>query len=162
MKIFFIRIFVLAFFFFLSPIFIYGQTEVITPQHKSIVNPNGRFLFGQISEMRRDQYMLDTRIGRLWQIVADSTGGISLSPILYQLLNGKLDITPEKTKSKSYKTVDGRFQFGQISKMRRDQYMLDTFSGRIWQIVKDKNELIILSPVPYWLLNGKYDIIPEK
>jgi hypothetical protein len=29
----------------------------------------GRYVFGQISPMRRDQYMLDTQTGRLWQIV---------------------------------------------------------------------------------------------
>jgi hypothetical protein len=31
--------------------------------------PGGRFAFGQISDFRRDQYLLDTQTGRLWQIV---------------------------------------------------------------------------------------------
>jgi len=139
----------------------YGQTEVITPQHKSIMTDNGRFIFMQISEMRRDQYMLDTKLGRLWQVVADSSESISFSPILYRLLSGKYDITPEILNDKSLKYENGRFIFGQISKMRRDQYMLDTYSGRTWQIVADKNDLISLSPVPYYLIKGKYDIIPE-
>lgn len=30
---------------------------------------SGRFVFGQISDYRRDQYMLDTQTGRLWKIV---------------------------------------------------------------------------------------------
>jgi len=122
---------------------------------------NGRFIFMQISEMRRDQYMLDTKLGRLWQVVADSSESISFSPILYRLLSGKYDITPEILNDKSLKYENGRFIFGQISKMRRDQYMLDTYSGRTWQIVADKNDLISLSPVPYYLIKGKYDIIPE-
>ena len=28
--------------------------------------PGGRYVFGQISESRRDQYLLDTQTGRLW------------------------------------------------------------------------------------------------
>lgn len=32
-------------------------------------SPGGRYVFGQISQARRDQYMLDTQTGRLWQIV---------------------------------------------------------------------------------------------
>ncbi len=31
--------------------------------------PGGRYVFGQISALRRDQYMLDTQTGRLWQFV---------------------------------------------------------------------------------------------
>lgn len=37
----------------------------------------------------------------------------------------------------------GRYVFGQISAMRRDQYLLDTQTGRVWQLVcaeKDKND----------------------
>jgi hypothetical protein len=32
----------------------------------------GRYVFGQISPARRDQYMLDTQTGRLWQIVTST------------------------------------------------------------------------------------------
>lgn len=38
----------------------------------------GRFVFGQINGLARDQYMLDTQSGRLWQIVcvkADESDG---------------------------------------------------------------------------------------
>jgi hypothetical protein len=31
--------------------------------------PGGRYAFGQISRLGRDQYMLDTQTGRLWQLV---------------------------------------------------------------------------------------------
>lgn len=34
-----------------------------------LASPGGRYVFGQISPARRDQYMLDTQTGRLWQIV---------------------------------------------------------------------------------------------
>ena len=40
--------------------------EVKVPQQKMLSSPVGRFVFGQISEFRRDQFMLDTQTGRLW------------------------------------------------------------------------------------------------
>ncbi len=52
-------------------------------------NSNGRYVFGQISSFRRDQFMLDTHTGRLWEIVT-ITGKSSedsiqvLRPIWYQ------------------------------------------------------------------------------
>jgi len=139
----------------------YGQTEVSPLQHKSLISQNGRFIFAQISEMRRDQYMLDTKLGRLWQVVIDSSESISFYPILYTLLNGNYAITPEILPNKTLKYENGRFIFGQISEMRRDQYMLDTYSGRTWQIVVDKDGLKSLSPIPYYLIKGNYDFVPN-
>lgn len=48
--------------------------KVQPPANKLLASENGRYVFGQISEMRRDQYMLDTRTGKLWKIVAASIG----------------------------------------------------------------------------------------
>lgn len=42
--------------------------EVKPPQQKILSSSGGRFVFGQISDFRRDQFMLDTQTGRLWQI----------------------------------------------------------------------------------------------
>jgi len=47
--------------------------------------PGGRFVFGQISSARADQYMLDTATGRLWEMVQSKDGVRSLSPVHYQL-----------------------------------------------------------------------------
>lgn len=30
---------------------------------------NGRYVFGQLGAMRADQYMLDTKTGRVWQLI---------------------------------------------------------------------------------------------
>jgi hypothetical protein len=55
--------------------------------HQSVLaSANGRYVFGQISEMRRDQFMLDTQTGRLWQLMLVSTneeGGNELMPVPY-------------------------------------------------------------------------------
>lgn len=45
---------------------------LVAPQSSS--NGDGRFVFGQISDFRADQYMLDTKTGRLWKIVLRSDG----------------------------------------------------------------------------------------
>lgn len=79
--------------------------KVTPPQQKVLSNSSGRYVFGQISEYRRDQYMLDTQTGRLWQIVtrkgknpdgSESTGdGFSiLDPVPYSNIDGKLDLVP--------------------------------------------------------------------
>lgn len=75
------------------------------PQQKVLSSSNGRYVFGQISEYRRDQYMLDTQTGRLWQIVtrkgtnpdgseASGEGFLILEPVAYSDINGKLDLVP--------------------------------------------------------------------
>lgn len=70
--------------------------KVQPPANKSLSAENGRFVFGQISEYRRDQYMLDTKTGRLWRTVVISIGEgenkqevTLLEPILYQNSDGK-------------------------------------------------------------------------
>jgi len=70
--------------------------KVQPPANKTLSAENGRFVFGQISEFRRDQYMLDTKTGRLWvKSVANIGEGekkqevFLLEPILYQNPDGK-------------------------------------------------------------------------
>lgn len=41
----------------------------------------------------------------------------------------------------------GRFVFGQVSEARRDQYLLDTQTGQLWQILESEDKSPILSPV---------------
>lgn len=45
-----------------------AQTDP-APQRAALGAPGGRFVFGQVSDFRRDQYLLDTQTGRLWQKV---------------------------------------------------------------------------------------------
>lgn len=56
----------------------------------------GRYVFGQVSKARRDQFMLDTQTGRLWTMVCLKIGKESgqcdvesLSPIGYQDNDGR-------------------------------------------------------------------------
>ncbi len=56
--------------------------------------PNGRFVFGQISDSSKDQYMLDTLTGRLWRLSENSEVGKFLLPIPYQKKDGTYSIFP--------------------------------------------------------------------
>ncbi len=80
--------------------------KVTQSQQKVISSENGRFVFGQISDFRSDQYMLDTKTGRLWTIVlkksknpdgtdAAGEGFRVLDPIPYNDINGSLGLEPK-------------------------------------------------------------------
>jgi hypothetical protein len=47
--------------------------------------PGGRFAFGQVTNMRTDQYLLDTKTGRLWvmRTVGNGDSEPSLIPIRF-------------------------------------------------------------------------------
>lgn len=60
------------------------HAESATPKN-SVLAGSGRYAFGQISDFRRDQYMLDTQTGKLWKIV-------SHKPVLAKDANPKIEI----------------------------------------------------------------------
>jgi hypothetical protein len=43
--------------------------KVAPTKTKLLSSQNGRYVFGQISDFRSDQFLLDTATGRLWRIV---------------------------------------------------------------------------------------------
>jgi hypothetical protein len=68
----------------------------------------GRYVFGQISDSNKDQYMLDTETGRLWRIGESSDVGTHLKAIPYKDEQGKVFYCPgaapgEKPKEKTRK-----------------------------------------------------------
>ena len=76
-----------------------AATAQTPPPQNSVLNAaGGRYVFGQISELRRDPYLLDTLTGRLWvQICAvphkdnPSQCAVSaLQPIAYSDSKGNL------------------------------------------------------------------------
>ncbi len=92
----------------LFPIYSYGADAVKmkAPQEKTISSENGRFVFGQISDFRSDQFMLDTKTGRLWTIVlkksknpdgtdAPGDGFRVLEPIFYNNIDDSLSLDPK-------------------------------------------------------------------
>jgi hypothetical protein len=79
--------------------------KVIPPQQKTLASPGGRYIFGQVSDFRSDQYMLDTQTGRLWRVVlrpakgADGSDAGGSFPVLdvvpYVGTDNKISVTPQ-------------------------------------------------------------------
>lgn len=83
-----------------------GPVEVIPPQNKVLGTSSGRFIFGQISEMRRDQFMLDTQTGRLWQRVESKDGSFTtLEAVPYDHLDGGAYVVPEEIRDAAWKDL---------------------------------------------------------
>jgi len=70
-----------------------GQQE---SQKQTLSSAKGRFVFGQISDSSKDQFMLDTATGRLWRIAERGDIGLYLSSVLYCNAEGKYTVLPEK------------------------------------------------------------------
>ena len=77
------------------------------PQKQILSSQNGRFVFGQISDSSKDQFMLDTLTGRLWRIAERGDLGMFLKSVLYCSPEGECSAVPEKTTS-SGKTVENQ------------------------------------------------------
>lgn len=70
-----------------------------------------------------------------------------------------VEVKPPQTKVLS--SPDGRYMFGQISDFRSDQFLLDTKTGRLWQIVKGEKDRTLLQPVPFLQILGDEAYIPD-
>ncbi|HBF42126.1 MAG TPA: hypothetical protein DDW42_00565 [Desulfobacteraceae bacterium] len=85
----------------LSSLSVYGQPlGIMSPQaqkktqNKILSSENGRFIFGQISDSSKDQFMLDTLTGRLWRIAESGKIGIFLKSVPYRTEEGKCSALP--------------------------------------------------------------------
>ena len=76
--------------FLLSGSLAFAQQSESVP--RILATEGGRFVFGQVSSLRKDQYMLDTKTGRLWQIVESKDGRAGLQAIPFILQNGKISL----------------------------------------------------------------------
>ena len=70
------------------------QTE--KPKQEVLSSDNGRFVFGQISDASKDQFMLDTATGRLWRIAETGEIGMFLRAIPYRNDEGEIYHIPEE------------------------------------------------------------------
>lgn len=68
---------------------------------------------------------------------------------------------PQKPQPNVLSSPGARFVFGQVSDSGKDQFMLDTWTGRLWRISETSGVGTFLNPVPYRLKDGKYDPLPE-
>lgn len=59
-------------------------------------------------------------------------------------------------------SINGRFVFGQISDSVKDQYMLDTVTGRLWRITERGDIGTFLTNIPYCNSEGECSPFPDK
>jgi len=64
-------------------------------------------------------------------------------------------------KGKVLSSAGGRFVFGQISDSSKDQFMLDTDTGRLWRVSETSDIGLHLRGVPYKTSEGKYTPFPD-
>jgi hypothetical protein len=67
----------------------------------------------------------------------------------------------EKSQQEVLSSQNGRFVFGQISGSSKDQFMLDTQTGRVWRIAESGEVGLFLRAVPYKTADGEYSPVPE-
>ncbi|WP_461537494.1 hypothetical protein [Spongorhabdus nitratireducens] len=72
-----------------------GPVNVTSLQQPILGTPSGRYMFGQISDSRSDQFMLDIETGRLWVIEFDAKGNRRLKPVPFVQLYGEEANVPE-------------------------------------------------------------------
>ena len=68
----------------------------------------------------------------------------------------------EESKKEVLSSENGRFVFGQISDSSKDQFMLDTVTGRLWRIAETGEIGMFLRAIPYRNDEGEISHIPEK
>lgn len=56
----------------------------------------------------------------------------------------------------------GRYVFGQVSDSGKDQFMLDTFTGRLWRISESGKIGVFLKAVPYCNDQGECSEVPGE
>ncbi len=76
-----------------------SKTDIVT-HHRILCSEYGRYVFGQISDSSKDQFMLDTYTGRLWRIAVTGDVGIHLTPVLYKIKEGVYNPLPPPIKER--------------------------------------------------------------
>lgn len=81
----------------------FGMLSQPVPEQKSyscLAAGGGRYVFGQISDSSKDQFMLDTLTGRLWRIAETGTVGLFLQSVPYKDEKNAYHVLPEKPDSR--------------------------------------------------------------
>jgi hypothetical protein len=69
-----------------------------------VVQPNvlaaegGRYVFGQVNHQRADQFMLDTKTGRIWRMI-EANGALVLESVAYKDAEGNRTDLPKEAAS---------------------------------------------------------------
>jgi len=93
----------------------------------------------------------------LFLLVLVGATGVYAQPL--GLGSSKIQQQPQQ---KVLSSDNGRFVFGQISGSSKDQFMLDTATGRLWRIGESGKLGTFLKAIPYRNAKGECTILPEE
>lgn len=82
------------------------NTKAQSIQPEVLSTSGGRYVFGQISSFRSDQYMLDTQTGRLWEAVTSTNGAVSLQEVPYVSTAGVYSVMPKTPQEEEQELVN--------------------------------------------------------
>ncbi len=85
----------------------FGSSKTGQSKSRVLSSSNGRFVFGQISNSGKDQFMLDTATGRLWQIGESGKIGVFLKSIPYRNEKGECTLLPDEILGPAPKKLKG-------------------------------------------------------
>lgn len=113
----------------------FGQIPEPTPIHSSTAGPAGaRYEIVQSTLAVRWTFRLDRFTGSVAQLVQSSQGDLRWDRMLV------IDLSPIQAPGKP------RFQIFLSGIAARNTYLLDTDTGRTWQLVKAKDETMVWEP----------------
>ena len=91
-----------------QPLGIMSQQPQKEPYKGSLCSDQGRFVFGQISDSSKDQFMLDTQTGRLWRISETGRIGLFLQTVPYKSSDGTYTDLPASSLKPETKEKDNK------------------------------------------------------
>ena len=96
-------------------------------------------------------------------IAAVFSPGFSGLPVVYaQPLGIGASRAAQQPQVGALSAPNGRFVFGQISGSSKDQFMLDTATGRLWRMGESGKVGIFLKGVPYLDAEGECTLLPDQ
>ena len=79
---------------FLLLVILPGISLAFDNKGQVLSSAGGRYVFGQISEFRNDQYLLDTQTGKMWVMQSNKDNKLVLAPIFFVSGPGRYTTEP--------------------------------------------------------------------
>lgn len=97
-----------------------------------LASGGGRFVLGQISDARADEYLLDTQTGKVWRIVLNGNSTV-LQPIQFADSQGRITgvLPSDQVKDQSIANVYAAYRDGKMSPADAKDFEREVCAGTI-------------------------------
>ena len=89
----------IGFLLWIPGVFAADTIKAVVPPQIVLTAEGARFVYGQVSDFRSDQFLLDTKTGRMWKMVYDGETPL-LQPVMYTPITPGAPRTPEPPPTK--------------------------------------------------------------